>query len=140
MKLFIDTWGWLQLYNKRENQHQAVATFFNDFNSRGGTIYTTDYILDETFTLLFKRLPFYQAQQALEVIEATIEAGYLILEYITPERFAQTKALRLTFRDKPQISFTDLSSMIVMEELAISTILTGDAHFSHVGMGFQLVP
>jgi predicted nucleic acid-binding protein len=140
MKLFIDTWDWLQLYNKRENQHQAVAIFFNDFNSRGGTIYTTDYILDETFTLLFKRLPFYQAQQALEVIEATIEAGYLILEYITPERFARTKALHLKFRDKSQISFTDLSSMIVMEELVISTILTGDAHFSPVGMGFQLVP
>jgi predicted nucleic acid-binding protein len=53
MKLFIDTWGWLQLYDKRENQHQTVATFFEHFNTQGGTIYTTDYVLDETFTLLF---------------------------------------------------------------------------------------
>ena len=140
MKLFIDTWGWLQLYDKRENQHQAVATFFEHFNTQSGTIYTTDYVLDETFTLLFKRLPFHQAQQALKVIEDTTEAGYLILEYISPQRFAQTKALRLKFQDKPQISFTDLSSMIVMEELIISTILTGDAHFTHIGMGFQIVP
>jgi predicted nucleic acid-binding protein len=85
-------------------------------------------------------LPFHQAQQALKVIEDTTEAGYLILEYISPQRFAQTKALRLKFQDKPQISFTDLSSMIVMEELIISTILTGDAHFTHIGMGFQIVP
>jgi len=35
---------------------------------------------------------------------------------------------------------TDLSSMVVMEELGVSMILTGDVHFTHVGMGFQIVP
>ena len=140
MKLFIDTWGWLTLYDKRESQHQTVVTFFEQFNTQEGIAYTTDYVLDETFTLLFKRLPFQQARQALKVLEDSVETGYLILEFITPQRFARTKLLRLKFQDKPQISFTDLSSMIVMEELAISTVLTGDAHFSHVGMGFQVTP
>lgn len=72
MKLFVDTWGWLNLYDKRENQHQAVLKFFERFNAQGGITYTTDYVLDETFTLLFKRLSFYQAGQALEIIEATV--------------------------------------------------------------------
>ena len=100
--------------------------------------YTTDYILDETFTLLFKRLSFHQAHQALNIIEDSIQAEYLILEYITPSRFAQAKSLRVKLQDKPAISFTDLST--VMEELNISTILTGDAHFAHIGMDFQIVP
>ena len=102
--------------------------------------YTTDYILDETFTLLFKRLSFHQAHQALKIIEDSIQAEYLILEYITPSRFAQAKSLRVKLQDKPDISFTDLSTMIVMEKLNISMILTGDAHFAHIGMDFQIVP
>ena len=52
----------------------------------------------------------------------------------------QFKALRLKLHDKPTISFTDLTSMVVMEELGINQVMTGDAHFSQVGLGFQLVP
>lgn len=138
MKLFVDTWGWLTLYDSREARHHDVARFYDRFRSQGGQLYTTDYVLDETLTLLFVRLPFPQAQQAMTILDQAIEDGYLLLEWMTPERFAQTEALRLKFQDKPRISFTDLSSMAVMQELGISTVLTGDAHFTHVGMGFQL--
>jgi predicted nucleic acid-binding protein len=96
--------------------------------------------LDETFTLLFRRLPFPQARESLETLDDAIQDGYLRLEQITPERFEQAKRLRLRFQDKPRISFTDLTSMVVMNELGIANILTGDAHFIQVEMGFQLAP
>lgn len=139
-KVFVDTWGWLTLYDKRESQHQYVVDWYTDFRARKGKLYTTDYVLDETFTLLFKRLPFSQAQQALHILGTAAQTGNLNLEWITPESFAKTQALRLKLQDKPNISFTDLSSMSVMAALKISTVLTGDAHFMHVGMGFQVVP
>lgn len=138
MKLFVDTWGWLTLYDSREARHQDVARFYERFRSQGGHLYTTDYVLDETLTLLFIRLPFLQAGQAMDILDQAVEEGYIQLEWMSPERFARTEALRLKFQDKPRISFTDLASMAVMEELGISTVLTGDAHFTHVGMGFQL--
>ena len=72
------------------------------------------------------------------MLDQAVKDGYLQLEWMTPERFARTQALRLKFQDKPRILFTDLSSMAVMAELGISEVLTGDAHFTHVGMGFQL--
>ncbi|MEH2425563.1 MAG: hypothetical protein V7K48_33110 [Nostoc sp.] len=65
--------------------------------------------------------------------------GWLTL-HDRSERFSLTEALRSKFIDKPLISFTDLTSMVVMQEFGIRTILTADAHFTHVGMGFQLVP
>lgn len=140
MKLFVDTWGWLTLRDRREVHHQAVTDFYRDFRAQDGLVYTTDYVLDETLTLLFKRLPFVQARESLEILEEAIQAGYLNLEWITPDRFTETKKLRLRLQDKPLISFTDLSSMVVMQELDIPIILTGDAHFTHVGLGFQIMP
>jgi predicted nucleic acid-binding protein len=43
----------------------------------------------------------------------------------------------MKFQDKPRISFTDLTSMVVMTEMGITSILTQDEHFTQVGMGFQ---
>jgi len=139
-KLFIDTWGWLTLRDKKETRHREVTDYYDNFCSTGGLIYTTDYVLDETFTLLFRRLPFSQAKESMELIFNSTEEGDLNVEFITPERFSRTKSLRIMFNDKPRISFTDLSSMVVMDDLAISQILTSDAHFIHVGKGFQIVP
>ncbi len=138
--VFVDTWGWLTLYDKRESQHSQVAAWYADFRAQGGQLYTSDYVLDETFTLLFKRLSFPQAQQAMQLLDAAVQAGSLNLVWVTPELFAQAQTLRFKLRDKPTISFTDLSSMRVMLALGISNVLTADAHFMHVGMGFQRVP
>jgi predicted nucleic acid-binding protein len=136
-KLFVDTWGWLTLHDKAEAQHRTVVDFYTTFRTQKGFIYTTDYVLDETFTLFFKRLSSTQAQRAMELLlQAFVEPGFNLI-WMTPERFAQTQLLRVKYVDKPQISFTDLSSMAVMKELNIMMILTGDAHFTQVGMGFQ---
>ncbi len=140
MRLFIDAWGWLTLRDKRESRHAEVSTFYRDFRRRKGTLYTSDYVLDETITLLFRRLPFQTAQESLESIDQAVAAGYLRLEWITPERFEKAKDLRGRFQDKPRISFTDLTSMVIMAECGITEILTEDEHFLQVGMGFQRVP
>jgi len=140
VKLFVDTWGWLTLRDKREMRHRETQAYYHRFRDQSGRLVTTDYVLDETFTLFFKRLSFPEARESLDMIEQAIQDGYLRLERITPTRFEEAKRLRLKFQDKPRISFTDLTSMVVMKELDIADILTGDTHFVQVGMGFQLVP
>jgi predicted nucleic acid-binding protein len=138
--LFIDTWGWVVIHNKREPRHYEVDALYREFRLNGGSIYTTDYVLDETFTLLFRRLPLPIAEESVGLLDEAIKEGYLNLEWVSPERFEEAKELRLRFRDKPKISFTDLTSMVVMKELGVSSILTDDDHFTHVGMGFEKMP
>ena len=140
MRLFIDTWGWLTLRDRRESRHREVNRFYRAFRRRQGIAYTSDYVLDETIALLFRRLPFPSAKASLESIQQAVAAGYLRLEQMTLERFEQAKALRDRFQDKPRISFTDLTSMVVMTEREITEILTEDDHFLQVEMGFRRMP
>jgi len=140
LKIFIDTWGWLTLRDRDESRHGDVKEFYQQLRDENEMIYTSDYVLDETITLVFKRLPFKTAKESLSKLDKAIEQGYLQVEWVTPERFEKAKILRLKYQDKPKISFTDLSSMVVMKELGLKDIITGDEHFEHVGMGFQRKP
>jgi predicted nucleic acid-binding protein len=139
-RLFIDTWGWLKIFGRREARHEEVAQYYRRFRKEGGWAFTTDYVLDETLTQVFLRLPFPVAVEKYERIEAAREAEFLEVKWITPDRFDRAMDLRQRYDDKPDISFTDLSSMAVMQEVGLRDVLTGDAHFEHVGLGFRLRP
>lgn len=78
MKLFIDTWGWLTLLDKRESRHDEVVQYYRHFRFQQGLAYTSDYVLDETITLLFRRLPFTTARESLENIKQAITERYLV--------------------------------------------------------------
>jgi len=97
-------------------------------------------VLDELIALLFRREVFEEAVRFVEGLFHASEQRLLTIERITSDRFASTWALRTKLQDKPRISFTDLSSMAVMEELGIERVLTDDEHFEHVGMGFWKCP
>jgi len=140
MKLFIDTWGWYALGNMNEPAHKGVKAIYEEAKRQKAKIYTTDYILDETITLLFRRIPSAKARQFVSGLLQAVVGGFLILERITPERFQRAWELRQKYQDKPDISFTDLTSFAVMQELKISEVLTDDHHFLQVNLGFKLLP
>ena len=138
-RLFVDPWGWLTLRDKGERRHQDIASVFEAFQQSNAGIYTSDFVLDETFTLLFRRLPFAAARESMELLMVGVEEGSLILVPISGARFKAAQQLRLRYQDKPAISFTDLTSMVVMQEFEILKILTEDNHFTQVGSGFELI-
>jgi len=139
-RVLVDTWGWLALADDHEPRHAAVRNLLASLWRRTGIAVTSDYILDEAFTLVFRRLVFAKARRFVSTLDAGEREGSLQIERIGSERFAQAKALRMRLRDKPLISFTDLTTMILMQELRIIRIVTADDHFRHVGLGFELLP
>ena len=140
LRLFVDTWGWLVLEDGSDPAHRSVLDIRRQCAWRPGSWITSDFVLDETITRLFSRRPFLEAQRfCTEVFEAQ-QLGLLVVESITPERFQKAYQLRLRYRDKPRISFTDLTSFAVMRELGIRHALTADQHFVQVHLGFQILP
>jgi predicted nucleic acid-binding protein len=137
-RIFVDTWGWLALANDKDPNHRSVRELRREFPNRGWI--TTDYVLDETMTRLFATAPCAQATKFVQGILESAQGGMLNLEFITPERFQAAWKLRLRYKDKPRISFTDLTSFVVMHETRVNRVITGDAHFTQVGLGFEAIP
>jgi len=138
--VFIDTWGWLAIGHRKDPFHKRVVECYQKLQSEKSRVFTSDYILDETITLLFRREKYEEAVNFMVGIFQAAESGYLLVDKINAPRFSSAWELRKTFKDKPLISFTDITTMVIMQERGIKQILTKDEHFTHVGMGFQIVP
>jgi predicted nucleic acid-binding protein len=139
-RLFVDTWAWLVLANNRDPAFDNVSRIRVDAAGKAGAWVTTDYVLDETLTRLFAATPFTAARRFAEGIFEASRQGLLDIEHVTSERFSRAWRLRVRYDDKPRISFTDLTSFVVMRELGIQQVLTSDAHFEQVGLGFIRLP
>lgn len=135
--VLIDTWGWLALGHRRDPRHQEIKVFYQHLREEGARLYTTDYVLDEVITLLFRRESFEEAVGFMEGIFQASQEGRLAIERVTSERFTSAWELRKRFQDKPKISFTDLTSMVIMRDRNIKKVLTDDDHFTYVGMDLQ---
>jgi predicted nucleic acid-binding protein len=135
--VFVDTWGWMALGHRREPRHMEVKRVYRELCRSGIPLYTSDYVLDELITLLFRREVFEEAVRFVEGILAAAVLGQLRIERVTADRFSAAWELRKRFDDKPTISFTDLTSMAIMHERGIHQVLTDDDHFVQVGMGFS---
>jgi predicted nucleic acid-binding protein len=138
--VFVDTWGWMALGYSHEPRHVEVKLLYQDLRHRRAPICTSDYVVGELVTLLFRRETFDAAVRFVEGILRAAALGQVRIERITPDRFFTAWQLRRRFQDKPQIPFTDLTSMAIMQERGIRRVLTADEHFLHVGMGFSSLP
>src|SRR5881628_3029069 len=99
--LFVDTWGWLALRDKGERRHHEAVIAF-DKALTAGSIVTTDYVLDETFTLRFRRLAVHKAKESLDFLMAAMDEGSVSLAPINLARFGAALKLRLKYNDKPE--------------------------------------
>jgi predicted nucleic acid-binding protein len=138
--IFIDTWAWLVLANDKDPNHRLVVELRRDSTSRNAPWTTTDYVLDETLTRLFSSTHFAKPIKFVDAIFEAQEIVSLVIEHIDPDRFDKAWKLSVRYRDKPRVSFTDLTSFVAMQERRIPRVVTADAHFGQIGLGFQIIP
>ena len=88
-RVLVDTWGWLALADDHEPRHASVRKLLAFLWRRTGIAVTSDYILDEAFTLVFRRLAFAKARRFVSTLDEGEREGSLQIERIGSERFAQ---------------------------------------------------
>jgi predicted nucleic acid-binding protein len=138
--IFVDTWAWIAMSSRRDQFHSSAVSQHKQFLKSRRKYVTTDYVLSETVTQLYQILSPSEAEVFVRSILRSVELGDYLLYFIDEARFQEAWVLRLRYRDKPGISFVDLTSMAVMRELGLTDVFTGDTHFQKVGLGFRLFP
>ena len=138
--IFFDSWGWIALVDRKDPYHNVAKPFYQEYIKAGGVPTTTDYILDEVLTVLRRRLIHKVVVKFGEGIFEAVKVQKLRFELIDTKRREKAWELLKKYKDKPDISFTDLTSFVVMSDFKISNVFTGDEHFEKVNLGFKRVP
>lgn len=132
--VFVDTAGWMAMADAADPAY-ADCCRERDTCLRGGSLLvTTDYVVDETLTLLRMRLGLTAASVWWAQLDASSRVRW---ERIDPARQERARSWFFNWRDK-SFSFTDCTSFIVMKELQTRRALTTNHHFRQAG--FEIVP
>jgi predicted nucleic acid-binding protein len=128
-EVLIDTSGFFAFLVKKDDMHARAAALLEEAAEAGTRFYTTDYILDESATLLRAR----GLDHLLKVLFDTIEASAVCrIEWMDPDRFERARLMFCASGDK-QWSFTDCFSFCLMKELKTEDALSKDEHFHQAG-------
>lgn len=133
-KVLIDTSGFYALLVNGDSKHGPARAAVEGMRESGTVACTSDYIVDETATLLKARGLGHLNRSFFDMLERT-EA--LALCFVDEERFEQSRAYFLRHADH-SYSFTDCTSFVLMRELGVRRALTKDGHFSEAGFEAML--
>ncbi len=123
---FADTGGWFALFVPDDLNHAAAATWFAQQRQ---LLFTTDYVVDETLTLLRSRG---QSTAALALGQQFFDGSLATLYFLTEDDIRAAWQVFTRYADK-EWSFTDCSSRVVMEKLGITEAFAFDQHFRQFG-------
>lgn len=126
---FVDTSGFYALLVRQDDRHEAARDFLRQAAERRQRFITTDYVIDETLTLLKAR----GHQRLLAGFsDSVLHSTACRIEWTDSERFSETVTFFLKRLDHGW-SFTDCLSFRVMAELRLREALTKDSHFDAAG-------
>lgn len=132
-KVFIDTSGFYALLVSNDDYHLRAKNFINDAREKKILLHTTDYILDETYTLLKARKVSSQVQVLMDSIS---KSKAIMINWMDVELFDSSSKYFLKHQDQ-EYSFTDCVSFVLMRKIGIKRALTKDQHF--IQAGFEIV-
>ena len=130
-RVFVDTGAWYAYINARDPDHSKMKEFLQSFPGR---LITSNYVFDETVTLVLARLGH---RTAVRVGGVLLDSG--VVELLRVNAADERSAWKL-FQDRSDktYSFTDCTSFAVMRRLDLFEALTLDEHFAQEG--FKALP
>ena len=131
--IFVDTSAWDAIEDSGDRHHAAALRFKEELVQQQTRLYVTNFILDESYTLLLYNIGYTRTVAFKRTIDLMQTGGILIVVHVSEaiEQAAWTVFERFNL-DKAW-SFTDCTSKVVMENLGIRQVFAFDHHFEQMG-------
>ena len=132
--IFIDTGAFLARYLAKDQYHPKAIGCWNEIKKNREACFTSNFVLDETFTLLGRRAGYdFVAQRASSIYASKL------LTILRPTRTDEIKAIDFfqKFADQ-NVSFTDCITFVLLRKEKIKRVFSFDSHFQWAG--FKLCP
>ncbi len=133
MRLFVDTSAWLALNDRNDQYYSRAAAKSTDIKRHRIELITSEYILDESITLIRYRV---SHQAAVIFGNSLLNSNIVRIEDVTTEDRFKAWEMFKKFEDK-ELSFTDCTSFVLMKNLRLQKVFTFDDHFRQ--MRFEML-
>ena len=132
--VFVDTSAWLALVNRSDSFHFKAKDTRDNLLKDKAKCFVTDFVIVEIANCL-SRVPF--RSSAIKLISSIKTSGDIELVRIEQEIFDEAWNLYCSHQDK-EWSFTDCTSIVVMNRSGISEAFSTDHHFEQAGFTILL--
>ena len=132
MSLFIDTSALYALLDGDEPRHADVVAAWRAVTDNGRPLFTSNYVLVETFALVQRRL-------GLDAVHALAEVFVPLLQSVWVDEELHAAAVASLFTAaRRHLSLVDCTSFELMRRLGLTDVLALDTDFAR--QGFNLLP
>ena len=128
MKAFIDTGAFLAIADKSDTFHELSAATYQRLVEQKAILYTSNYIIDETITLIRARV---NHDAAVAFIKG-FDASNIKVLHVTEKDEHSAKEIFIKYKDK-DFSYTDCTSFILIDKYSIDAALSLAEHFNQYG-------
>jgi len=128
--LFVDTGGWVALFNVRDRNHEPAARYWSALRDERRALLTSDYVLDETYTVIRRSRA--GLQGAVEFHRLVTGSRVIEIAEVGADRRERAWDLFTRYDDKI-LSFTDCTSFALLHERNLGEVFTFDSDFARVG-------
>lgn len=126
MKVFVDTSAFCALAIPKDKNNSRAKFLHQQIQEKKAILYTSDYVLDEVYTLLKVRDCHATSVRFMDEINKT----HISILRMTDDIEQIAKAIFKKFDDK-RLSFTDCTSFAFINHLGINTVFAFDEHFRY---------
>ena len=136
-QIFVDTSAWDALADKKDQDHTNAIRLRGKIAGKYKLV-TSNYILDELYTLLLMNVGYLPTVNYKEKLDILIAENVLDVIWIDHDLAKRGWDVFGQYNSDKKWSFTDYTYYVVMKEFDIAEVFAFDHHFEQ--MGFILLP
>ncbi len=131
--VFVDTSFFKAVIDVDDDFHQEAVFILNKLKDETTELVTTNFIIDESLTLIRVRLNLETAIELKNFIETGLD--FLKIMRVTVED--ELHAWKYFLKPWKGLSFTDCTSFALMKRLGLTRVATFDGHFRQAGFTIE---